>query len=81
MAGGFVNGAKSDRIKIFSTDNVRPREVNYEDIELGYRGDIILKSGQSIEIAGPRGGNNLLALGPKERVAAGALAIFLLLGL
>lgn len=79
LAGGFVDGARQDRIKIFSTENEKPREINFEDIVLGYRGDIEVRSGQTIEIPGPKPTGNL-AFGSKERVAAGAIAVLLLFG-
>jgi len=79
LAGGFMEGARQDKIKIFSTGNEKPREINFEDIVLGYRGDIELQAGQTIEIPGPRP-STTLAFGPKERVTAGAIALLLLFG-
>ncbi len=80
-AGGFRDGARTDRIKILTPGNVKPREVNFRDIELRYTGDIVLKAGQTIEIAGPRG--EVVAGLPKTnttRLAAGAVIIAFLLG-
>lgn len=77
MAGGFVDGARSDRIKIFSPANTKPREIKFEDIELGYRGDIELSQGQTIEIPGPKPN---MALDSKTKAAAGAIAFLFLLG-
>lgn len=79
LAGGFMEGARQDKIKIFSTGNEKPREINFEDIVLGYRGDIELQTGQTIEIPGPRPATTL-AFSPKERVTAGAIALLLLFG-
>jgi protein involved in polysaccharide export with SLBB domain len=79
LAGGFMDGARQDRIKIFSTANEKPREINFEDIILGYRGDLEMQPGQTIEIPGPKP-STTLAFGPKERVTAGAIALLLLFG-
>lgn len=79
LAGGFNEGAQTNRVRIYSTANTRPREVNYEDIVLGYRGDIDLQAGQTIEVPGPRS-STTAAIGPRERAAAGAIAILLLFG-
>lgn len=79
LAGGFNEGARSDKIKIYSTDNEKPREIKYEEIELGYRGDIELRPGQTIEVPGPRVEANL-PFGPKARTIAGALAFLFLIG-
>lgn len=79
LAGGFNNGAQTSKIKIYSTGNERPREINFEDIVLGYRGDINLTTGQTIEVPGPRT-ETTLKFGPKERTAAGAIALLLLFG-
>lgn len=80
LAGGFNEGARTDKIKIYSTGNEKPREIKYEDIELGYRGDIELKPGQTIEIPGPRTTEAAIPFGPKTRTIAGALAILFLIG-
>lgn len=79
-AGGFVEGARADRIQIFGTGNARPRTVNFEDIELGYTGDLVLRAGQTISVPGPRGGGSLARLerSPTVRAAAGAVALLLL---
>lgn len=53
LAGGFVDGARKNRITVLSTGNIPPRTVNFEDIELGYTGDLMLKPGQTIEVDGP----------------------------
>ncbi len=79
LAGGFMQGARQDKIKIFSTGNEKPREINFEDILLGYRGDIELQPGQTIEIPGPRP-SGTVAFGPRERTAAGAIALLLIFG-
>jgi len=77
MAGGFVEGARSDKIKIFSPANTKPREIKFEDIELGYRGDIELSQGQTIEIPGPK---PKMVFDSKTKAAAGAIAFLFLLG-
>lgn len=78
MAGGFVEGARSDKIKIFSPANTKPREIKYEDIELGYRGDIEVFQGQTIEVPGPK--PNIMNLPQNAKIAAGAIAFLFLFG-
>ncbi|QYK53900.1 MAG: SLBB domain-containing protein [Fimbriimonadaceae bacterium] len=77
MAGGFVEGARTDKIKIFSPANAKPREIKFEDIELGYRGDVELSQGQTIEIPGPKPN---MTLDSRTKAAAGAIAFLFLLG-
>lgn len=79
MAGGFNEGARTDRIKIYSTGNEKPREIKFEEIELGYRGDILLQPAQTIEVPGPRV-EATLPFGPKTRSVVGALAFLFLIG-
>ena len=54
-AGGFARGADKSRIRILSPNNTKPRMVNFRAIELRYKGDILLKPGQTIEIPGASG--------------------------
>ncbi len=79
-AGGFNNGARTDRVKIYSTGNAKPREINFEDIVLGYRGDLVMEPGQTVEVDGPRGSQSAATLSSRHKIAAGALAFFLLFG-
>lgn len=74
-AGGFVDGARKDRIVILTPNNVKPRTMNFRDIELRYTGDVLLKPGQTIEIDGPQspirtfvGGGGLLGQVERERI-------------
>src|SRR5690606_20542500 len=78
MAGGFMNGAKTDKVKIFSPANAKPREVNFEDIVLGYRGDLEMQPGQTVEVDGPKSPNSGINLSKRDKNAAGAIACRLL---
>lgn len=80
-AGGFVDGARKDKIRILTPGNVKPREINYRDIELRYMGDILLRPGQTIEIPGPSA-KLLIAGSPNNttKMAAGAVFLAFLLG-
>lgn len=50
LAGGFAPNARRDRVRILAPNNAAPRTVNFEDIELGYTGDITLTPGMTIEV-------------------------------
>lgn len=74
MAGGFTETARTNRIRLFSTGNEKPREINFEDIVLGYRGDQELKPGQTVEVpGGPMSAERHMQA--KARTVAGALAL------
>lgn len=77
LAGGFTQSARTNRIRIFSTGNEKPREINYEDILLGYRGDQELKPGQTIEVPGATL-QERLHIDQKTRRIAGAIALLFL---
>lgn len=80
-AGGFTDKARIDKVKILTPGNIKPREVNYRDIELKYTGDILLKPGQTIEVGGPQ--VQKIAGIPQSsttKLAAGAVLIAFLLG-
>lgn len=77
LAGGFTQSARTNRIRIFSTGNEKPREINYDDILLGYRGDQELKPGQTIEVPGAALQEGL-HIDQKTRRIAGAIALLFL---
>lgn len=77
QAGGFTQGANRKQIRVLSVGEDKPRTYNLEEIERGYRGDVLLKPGQKIEVLGPR-------VGPDRKTvtkAAGVLGILFLFGL
>lgn len=81
-AGGFIDGAKKDRLSLLTPNNTKPRSVDFTEIELRYRGDIVLKPGQTIEVPGPKG---TVAMTPETRakvtrMAAGAAILVFLFG-
>jgi protein involved in polysaccharide export with SLBB domain len=55
LAGGPDRGARPDRVKVHSLNpSGKTRTVNLNDIEQGYRGDLLLRAGDRIVVPGPQ---------------------------
>lgn len=76
ISGGFIPGARTNKIRIYTPGYKSPITLDYEEFLLGYTGDYLLKPGQRVEIDGPKRRSNSSV----TKAAAGALVLFFLFG-
>ncbi|MCW5936099.1 MAG: SLBB domain-containing protein [Fimbriimonadaceae bacterium] len=75
-AGGLSTKARPDRVQIISaTEGEKPRTVNFAEIQQGYMGDIPLKPGEQVVVAGPPTRN-----GTPLAIIAGAGVLWYVIG-
>lgn len=74
-AGGLMEGARTANIEIKSQGVEKPIKVNFDEIERGYRGDYVLKPGDTIAVPNAQGNTKR-----EIAIAAGAILLFLLFG-
>ncbi len=74
-AGGLMEGARTANIEIKSQGVEKPIKVNFDEIERGYRGDYVLKPGDTIAVPNAQGTTKR-----DIAIAAGAILLILLFG-